>query len=469
MLTYTFENRGNKSYYQYLYEQLKKDILSRRLSPGTKLPSKRSFAKNLNLSVMTVENAYAQLQVEGYIYSVEKKGYYVADIADQSPFHPDTPCNCLSGAVSSSKEYFADFTSNSIAKESFPFSTWARLMRQVLTRADNDLLNLSSPQGILPLREAIATHLYHFRGMKISPEQIIIGAGTEYLYGLLIQLLGRDKVYGLENPGYLKLSKIYDKNDVDFCYIDLDKSGISVDALVHSNVNIIHTSPSHHFPTGIIMPIKRRHELLNWAYGEEDRFIIEDDYDCEFRFLGLPIPALQSIDARERVIYLNTFSKSLTPSIRISYLVLPPSLVEKYRQTLGFYSCTVSNFEQYTLASFLSEGYFEKHINRMRNYYRNKRDNIIGFIKKSPLGKYASILEEDAGLHFLIRLNTGLSDREITARAEKAEIKLSCLSDYSYCENPSYLHTFVINYSGVSDERLEEAIDRLYRCLFPAS
>lgn len=465
MLTYTFENRGNKSYYQYLYELLKADIGNQTLPANTKLPSKRSLAKNLNLSVVTVENAYAQLQVEGYIYSIEKKGYYVSEIAKQSPM-PQALSFQYKEQVSDAGNYLADFTSNAIGKKYFPFATWAKLMRQVLTKADDSLLDISSPQGIFPLRAAIAEHLYHFRGMQVRPEQIIIGAGTEYLYGLLIQLLGHQRVYALEDPGYQKLAKIYSLNNVTFRYLSLDEDGISMHSLAHSDIDIIHTSPSHHFPTGVVMPIKRRQQLLGWVYEQPDRFIIEDDYDSEFRFSGLPIPALQTIDEQGRVIYLNTFSKTLTPSIRISYLVLPHSLLEKYQKTLDFYSCTVSNFEQYTLASFLSEGYFEKHINRMRNYYRNKRDFVIGTIKKSPLGKYVTILEEDAGLHFLIRLNTPYSDEKVIATAKEAGIKISCLSDYSSCKHSSYLHTFVINYSGVEEENLAAAIMRFYQCLY---
>ena len=490
MLTYTFEGRGKKTYYQYLYERIRDDILSGQLAAGTKLPSKRSFAKHLGLSVMTIESAYAQLMVEGYITSVEKKGYYVADISKQGQFLQKGPDQIGESAedreekngrsaedrkadkAAGRKEsespggeaFFVDFASNQVSREHFPMSTWSKLMRRVLAEQGDEILQPGHHQGLAALREAIAAHLYRFRGMEVTPEQIVVGAGTEYLYHLLIQLLGRERVYGIENPGYQKLARIYDCNDVDFRYVDLDEEGLSLDALERSGAQIVHTSPSHHFPTGIVMPIKRRRELLAWA-ADADRYIIEDDYDCEFRFSGLPIPTLQSIDTMGKVIYLNTFSKSLTPSIRISYMVLPRELLERYREKLGFYACTVSNFEQYTLAAFLREGYFEKHINRMRTYYREKRNTVIRAIRHSGLRDRVTILEEDAGLHFLIRLDTELSDEQWKERLRREGIRIHCLADYSYYHNPFYTHVFVVNYTGVEEERLPEAMERMCRQL----
>lgn len=244
---------------------------------------------------------------------------------------------------------------------------------------------IHSPSGgIRELREAICQYLYQFRGMKVTPEQVVVGAGTEYLYGLLIQLLGRSRRFAVENPGYRKIPMIYEKNGVSCSYIPLDAHGVRIDALTESGADILHISPSHHFPTGIITPVSRRHELLNWAAASEHRYIIEDDYDSEFRLGGRPLPTLQSIDTIEKVIYINTFTKSLSSTIRISYMILPPHLMRRFQKELGFYSCTVSNFEQYTLTRFLSEGYFEKHINRMRKYYRNQRNAILDCIKSIP-------------------------------------------------------------------------------------
>ena len=213
--------------------------------------------------------------------------------------------------------------------------------------------------------------------MDVSPEQIVVGAGTDYLYGLLIQLLGHDKIYGMEEPGYQKISEVYQSHNVLCLHIPLDRQGICIDKLNASGADIVHISPSHHFPTGIITPISRRYELLGWASASDSHYIIEDDYDCEFRFMGKPIPSLQSIDVMDKVIYMNTFTKTLASTIRISYMVLPKHLMARFQQNLGFYACTVSNFEQYTLTRFIQEGHFERHINRMRNFYHSQRDLLL--------------------------------------------------------------------------------------------
>ena len=359
---------------------------------------------------------------------------------------------------------------------------------------------IHSPSGgIRELREAICQYLYQFRGMKVTPEQVVVGAGTEYLYGLLIQLLGRSRRFAVENPGYRKIPMIYEKNGVSCSYIPLDAHGVRIDALAESGADILHISPSHHFPTGIITPVSRRHELLNWAAASEHRYIIEDDYDSEFRLGGRPLPTLQSIDTIEKVIYINTFTKSLSSTIRISYMILPPHLMRRFQKELGFYSCTVSNFEQYTLTRFLSEGYFEKHINRMRKYYRNQRNAILDCIKKHPASADIQITEENAGLHFLIHFPSALSDEEIVRRAADAGIRISALSQYDHRTpaadargtsgmhsaydrygrrdtrgasdtgdrdaETSAVHTLIVNYSGLRPEIIPEAADLLIRSI----
>jgi len=464
MLTYTFEQRNNKPYYQYLYECIKEDIEKGNLTEGAKLPSKRAFAKQLGLSVMTIASAYEQLLVEGYIVAEEKKGYYVAavqpQIKAQMPMQQEFPA--ISKEVRE-RAWYMDFASNHVARDRFPMNTWSHLMRGVLNDAAQDILNSTPPQGVYVLRQAIASHLFHFRGMRVVPEQIVIGAGTEYLYHLLIQLLGRDHIYGMENPGYQKLAKIYAGNGVNHRYVALDEHGLSMTSLREQEVEIIHTTPTHHFPTGIVMPISRRQKLLAWAAEKEGRYIIEDDYDCEFRFGGLPIPTLQSIDTAGRVIYLNTFSKSLTPSIRISYMVLPQTLVETFQEKLGFYACTVSNFEQYTLAAFLQQGYFEKHINRMRNFYKNHRNQVIAALKISALWEMASIYEEDSGLHFLLHIKTGKEDAEIKKELAEKGIRLRSMSDYSYEKNVVSPHTFIINYTAIDLQKLPKIWEEIYK------
>lgn len=468
MLTYSFENREHRSLYEHLYKQIKNDILQGNLSSNERLPSKRALAEHLNISTITVENAYNQLVAEGYLYAKPKSGFFVSEILPSEHLHHNCERNIPEQApVQKKAEYFADFVSNSTDKQSFPFPIWAKLMRKTMSEHLDKLMINSPSVGIWELRREIARYLLQFRGMNVSPEQIVIGAGTEYLYSIIIQLLGRQKIYAVENPGYQKIAKIYGANDVSCIHIPMDKNGIALQPLEQSNAQVLHISPSHHFPTGIVTPIGRRYELLSWASKSNSRYIIEDDYDSEFRFIGKPIPSLQSIDTMDKVIYVNTFSKSLSSTIRISYMVLPKKLMNKYNEELNFYSCTVPNFEQYTLASFLSEGHFEKHLNRMKNYYRSQRNLIMDCIKKHPKYDCVKIAEENSGLHFLLHVDTTLSDQELVDNALKNSIHISCLSQYFLDrKNASLPHTILINYSGISSEKIPQAVELLFNSLW---
>lgn len=464
MLTYSFENIGHTPLYEHLYKCIKNDIMNGTLPAGTKLPSKRSFASNLGVSAITVENAYAQLLSEGYIYSRPKKGYYVSTFS-RSLLPPRAMPETAVALPETRPVFFADFSSNQTRPDNFPFSVWAKLMRETMQERNSELMTKPPCGGIFELREAIASHLKQFRDMQVQPEQIFVGAGTEYLYGLLVQLLGFDKVYAIENPGYEKIAQIYESYQVRRRFIDMDDCGIRMDRLEESGADVVHISPSHHFPTGIITPVSRRYELLGWAAKSDSRYIIEDDYDSEFRLTGKPIPALQSIDLMEKVIYINTFSKSLTSTMRISYMVLPPGLAQRFLEQMSFYSCTVSNFEQYALMRFIREGYLEKHINRMRNYYHRQRDALLDAIKKSPLSSRVTITEEDSGLHFLMKIDTALSDTELMEKAREKGLRLTALSRYYHRPDSDVEHIFIINYSYLETEHIPEAIRRLYQCL----
>lgn len=313
LLTYSFAGKGSDSLYEYLYKCIKNDILSRDLAAGTRLPSKRGFAKNLGISVITVENAYAQLQAEGYIYSLPKKGYYVNAIPAGDGVLPPGLATAAHRDEPEENAVRDDLVSPPTRPDLFPFSIWTRLTRDVLGDGYDDLLRPSPSGGVMTLRAAIAEYLRQFRDMRVAPEQIVVGAGTEYLYGLIVQLLGFDRVYAVENPGYKKLAQIYRSHRVACRYVAMDREGVSVPALEASGADVLHISPGHHFPTGIMTPVGRRYELLGWAAREDSRFIIEDDFDSEFRMTGRPIPMLQTIDVSEKVIYMNTFSKSRPP------------------------------------------------------------------------------------------------------------------------------------------------------------
>ena len=448
MLTYVFDN-SDTPLYEQVYKHIKSDIISGILSPGEKLPSKRSFARNNGISTITIQNAYDQLISEGYVFTVPKKGYYVANINEMSRVPAGTSIKLDIKIPEKPAKFRFDLSNNKINSDNFPFSIWAKLLRKTMSERSRELMEVSPTGGIYELRAAIADYLKSFRGMLVDPDQIVIGAGTEYLYGLLIQILGKNKKYCIENPGYKKLAQIYKQYHIECGFADIDDSGISVDSLHKSGADIAHISPNHHFPTGITMPANRRYEVLAWANEEAGRYIIEDDYDSEFRANGKPLPTLFSIDACEKVIYMNTFSKSLTPTIRISYMILPVHLANNFYSRLSFYSCTVSNFEQYTLASFIDRGYFEKHINRMRLYYIRQRKRLISCIENSSLKDKCEIIENESGLHFLLRLRTDIPDEVLKEKMKESGIKIQSLSEFYLSDKGAKEHYFIINYSNI--------------------
>ena len=454
MLTYHFPSDKNIPMYEYLYQCIRHDIIHKKLKPHELLPSKRALAKNLHVSLITIENAYHQLLIEGYIYSIEKKGYYVNEIE-----YPHLSTNKETIIEErKQKEYLIDLKANSVDPADFPFSIWSKLTRQVLSSQDSSLLTRSPKLGCLVLREAICQHLYAFSGLEVSPQQIVIGAGSEYLYNLVIQLLGRDLIYALESPGHQSISKVYQLNDVDYRYVSLDQNGLDMKEFIESQAQVVHISPAHHYPTGITMPIKRRLEILKWA-SENHGYIIEDDYDSEFRMRGNPIPTLFQIDQGQHVIYMNTFSKTLAPSFRISYMVLPFNLIELFHQKLGFYACSVSSFEQIILAQFILQGYFEKHINRMRNTYKAIRNDFLEQLNHSSIANMMTIKEENAGLHFLLHYQLSINDQDIIQKAHDIGLNIATLSEFY--PQPFSSQTLVINYSGLSHSQIPLAVSLL--------
>ena len=442
MLTYELKKTPGVPLYEALYRCIRADILSGKLAANQKLPSKRALCANLQVSKITVETAYNQLLAEGYIRSVEKVGYFVEETVGITPQSaPTVP-------PPSTEEPLIDLTSNGPVQ--FPFSVWSRLQREVLLDLGEQLLAPLPNQGLPELRQAIAAHLGQFRGMQVDAENIFIGAGTDFLYNLLVQLLGRDKCYGVEEPGYGKIRKIYAAAGAGCIGIPMDEMGVIPTAL--GTAQVLHISPAHHFPTGLVTPLARRQALLAWAKAQPNRFIIEDDYDSEFRFDSHPLPTMQSMDGGEHVIYMNTFSKTLAPAIRISYMVLPSRLMAVFREKLGFYSCTVPSFQQYTLARFILRGYFEKHLNRMRKFYKSRRNRVLDALLSSPYTDRLTVLEENAGLHFLLKVDTPMSDSELTLWCREAGFRVQSLGEFYHTPVPdSARRQLVINYSGLTD------------------
>lgn len=458
MLTYPMEERGDLPLYEYLYRRIREDILSGKLTAGERLPSKRALAEHLHLSVITVEGAYAQLEAEGYLYTLPKRGFFVSQV-DRTPA-PKAPEPPAIPEPEAARQWRLDLKSNQVDTARFPVSTWARLTRQVLSEDGAALLRPVPHQGLEALRRAIADDLRDYRGMSVSPEQIIVGAGAEYLYLLLAQLLGPGAVFAAEDPGYPKIRQVYGKCGASCRPVPLDAQGMDLAALTASGATVAHLSPSHHYPTGLVTPIARRQALLRWA-EEADGFIIEDDYDSEFRFTGRPLPTLQSIDRSGRVLYMNTFSQTISPSMRVGFVVLPPRLLERYRRELDFYACTVPALEQHVLARFLSGGYYEQHLSRMRKEYRQRRCAVLAAFRSGPFAHRITISEQGAGLHFLLRLDTDRSDADLRQRAEALGVRLGFLSEYAAVPDPSYAHTLVINYAGLDEARLPQAVELL--------
>lgn len=458
MLTYNLSKRGKTPIYEYLYKCIRDDILMGRIKAGDKLPSKRSFAKHLGVSVITVENAYTQLLIEGYVSSVEKSGFYVTSLERSGKAKGPVPKGLIEEEFEYS--YFSDLRSNRLQRLNFPFSTWARLMRYTISSYDDALLKTVPYNGIYELREALCTYLHNNKGMNVEPYQIFIGSGTEYLYSRLIQLFGTDTRWAISNIGNQKIANIYDMYNAKWSFVDTDNMGPLVESLIRHRSNVVHISPANNFPIGNVMQVKRRQELLAWAEASSERYILEDDYDSEFRYRGAPIEPVYAMDTAGKVIYLNTFSKTLIPSLRISYMVLPPELVERYQKKLSFYSGTVSSIEQYTLAHFIRDGYYERHINHMRNYFRTIRESLIGAIMDSELGRISTIIEPSAGTHFLLKIDTKKKDRRLTEDIRKMDIEVAALSEYLLTRSLD-THTLVINYCGIHRDRIDETADRL--------
>lgn len=445
MLTYDLPEKNK---YYALYRAIRGDILSGGLKAGGKLPSKRSLAEHLGVSVITVQTAYDQLLAEGYIQSEERRGYFVAEVSPQPSSEYAPPAHAEEGRE---ERWSLDLCSGRAPVKLFPFSTWAKLMRQTLSEEGGHLLERVPCDGDFALKEAIAAYLYRFRGFRVDARHVVVGAGAEYLYGVIVQLLGRDKPYAVENPAYARVPQTYALNGATCRYIAVDESGVKVEEVEKSGARALHISPSHQYPTGAVMPAANRSRLLSWA-EKTGAYIIEDDYDSEFRLFGKPLQTMAGMNG-EKVIYLNTFSKTLAPSLRMGYMVLPPRLYADYCRIFGNSANVVPLFEQKTLAKMLDGGYFERHVNRLRGYYRTVRAMLLEAIAALPFEK--EIIETGGGLHLTVRLPSFASDEEIKDAAKARGIKIKCVSDYLAEPDPSYDKVAVINYSSVEAETLK--------------
>ncbi len=457
-----------KCLYLQIYEYIRDEIRAGKLLSGEKLPSARSLAGYLQVARSTVDSAYGQLVAEGYLEARPCKGYFVSpveellDLSDSSKKLLEAREEEKPIAESKETELKYDFSPHAISLKDFPFATWKKITRSILVDANSEMFARGDAQGDIRLRETIARYLHSSRGVNGSPEQIVVGAGTDYLFMLLEKILGRHVPIAMEEPTYERAYRIFQSFAYPVTAVGVDRNGMDVAKLQKSGARIAYVMPSHQYPTGIVMPIGRRMELLRWAMEKEDRYLIEDDYDSEFRYRGKPIPSLQASDSAGKVIYLGTFSKSIAPAIRVGYMVLPRKLLDVYRENCGCYASTVSRIDQRILDEFIRDGYFGRYLNKMRKIYRERHDYLLTLL--SPFEKNFRISGENAGLHLLLASRRGVTEEELLAAAAKEGIRLYGMSQACMegkRRDPVFRDTVLLGYGAIEKGDLKEGIDLL--------
>lgn len=463
MLTVELKSKDKMPLYEQLYLKIRGLITEGELAEGEKLPSERGLALNLQISRNTVTLAYEQLYAEGYVEVRPQSGYYVNKIDRINSEKKEEFTDIKNECVNPEPEYEYDFSPFSLCKESFPYRMWDRLYRKCMRDRGEELFNLGERQGDLELRVAIAKYLFGYRGLSVKPENMIIGAGTGYLLQLLEHLIDEKSIIAMENPTYMQAYRIFSSLNRKVYPINLDENGLKVEELKSSEAKAVYLTPSHQFPTGVVMPIKRRKEILGWAAGE-DRYIIEDDHDSEFRYKGLPIPPMKAIDTGNKVVYLGTFSRTIAPAIRIGFMVLPDGLLNVYRKKLAFLACTVPRIDQAVLTEFILGGHYERHINKARKIYKSRHDKLISSLK--VFGDKVKIMGGNAGMHLMVKYKLEMTEEEVVSRAEKSGIKLVGLSKHRIGENPESSEACIlIGYGNISEDRIEEGIKILAKNL----
>lgn len=456
-LTISLDVKSKIPLYEQIYQYIKEEIQRERISSGEKLPSTRALSTFLEVSRSTVELAYEQLISEGYIESVACRGYFVSELEGLYRLQPQKR-SVSEGPNQKRENYLYDYSPSGVDLNSFPYNVWRKLSRESLIDDRAELFRLGHPQGEWGLRNAISNYLHQARGVNCTPEQIIVGAGNDYLLMLLATVIGPKHKVALENPTYRQAYRLFESLSYDICTVDMDEKGMDVSKLEQSQADIAFVMPSHQFPLGIVMPIKRRMELLHWA-EQEGRYIIEDDYDSEFRYKGKPVPALQGYDSQGKVIYIGTFSKSIAPAIRMSYLVLPPKLLTFYQKRSSFLSSTVSRVDQLILQKFIEEGYYERHLNKTRALYKSRHDTLLNALK--GLEPTVRISGENAGVHLLLTFTNGMQEEELISRAKNAGIKVYGLSEYDVTPRPDAPATILLGYANMQEESIAKTVEIL--------
>ena len=440
---------GSGPLYQQLYTALVRLIRTGKIAANTRLPGKRTLAAQLGISVNTVDTAYQMLAAEGYVESRPRSGFVVRELVQELPC-PAVPVPMPTIPEHTAPVFRFDLRTGSVDPELFPFHTWGRIQKELLYSSPQ-LLAHGSPQGDVNLRTALARYLAAYRGVQCSPEQIVVGAGLEYLLGLLAPLLGG--VCAVEDPGYGPTRHILENSGLPCRSAAVDKNGLSVESLNETGANLCYITPSHQFPTGVTMSAPRRAALLHWAAQMPERYILEDDFDAEFRFDQKPLPSLQGMaGASGPVVYLSTVSRNLAPSIRLAYMVLPQRLVPRWKRRYGSYANTVSRFEQQTFCRFLEDGYFTRHLNRTRNTCRKRRDALVSALQDAFGRDGIRFSGLHTGTHLLIALPNGPDESVMVQAAADAGIHLTGLSSY-YHAYPGQCppHTVVLGYGSLPE------------------
>lgn len=441
-------------FYIQIYTYFKTKIIKGYLKKDEKLPSIRELSMELKVSKTTVESAYNQLVVEGYVNNIPKKGYFVVELRKYDfPIHQNKK--------SIPREVHRIFYKNAgVDRESFDVKMWKRLYGSVLIEQKESLFISGDPQGEEDLREKICEFVQRTRGVRCSRDQIVVGAGIQYLLGILCSLLKKEHhSIAMEYPGFIQAKNVFEDYHMDIVSIPVSKEGIDIKKLKDSHAKMVYISPSHQYPTGSVMPIDKRLEILNWS-RENDGIIIEDDYDCLLRYESLPIPALQGLDKGGQVIYLGSFSKILLPSIRISYMILPENILKKYISQKNRYAQSSSKIEQLTLARFMEKGCFGKHLRRIRKIYSKKNEKIVDFIKKQGKDKI-HILGHDSGLHMMFEIKTDKTRQEIIKEAQKTNIYLEIIEGYHKGKQ-----LVVFPFSGLREGEIEKILNECIEKIF---
>ena len=458
MLTILLNPSNPEPLYQQICTAIREDIAQGVLRPDEKLPSRRALSAHLQTSIVTVQTAYEQLAAEGYLYSRPRAGYFVDPDAPLLAHMPKETAFPSSQPAKTDPDDRIVFSTSGVDLEQFPFATWAKLSRQVLSSKQEKLLQSPPAMGLCGSSAGVSGYSCG-TGANSGGCRYGISAGDSGAAAGCVPPLCR---------GRTRLFQGQTHSTQQRCLGDRCADGSKWAALQQSGASVAHVTPSHQFPTGMIMPVRRRAELLAWASAQTDRYLIEDDYDSELRFLGKPLPSLYSMDTSGHVIYMNTFARTLAPSLRIGYVVLPPPLAKQFEQDFSFYSSSVPCFEQYTLVHFLQEGYFERHLNRMKKTYRQRQKRLTELLRSHPLGAYLHICGEAAGLHLLLEVQLPCTEQELVQAAAAAHVVVYGLSDYY--ETPQAVPPtpqIVLGYACLSPEELEQGTMRLLNSWLP--